>query len=103
MNKQNKYDAGDEPQVRERKTKAQLKKEAKLANLERFLQDKAFRDWVWELISYTKVFNTHAHLEPHEMAIAAGRRDVGLKIFGDVLEADPKAYAIMTEENENVR
>ena len=93
------YDTSDAVQVKENKTKAQLKRLEELDDLKTLCTQKPFRDWVWKLLEYAKVFNTSANLDPHSMAIASGKRDVGLKIFGDILAADPDAYIQMTKEH----
>lgn len=95
------YDTSDPVQVKEKKTKAQLKKEQELEELKVLLIQKPFRDWVWRLLEYAKMFNTTANLDPHSMAIASGKRDVGLRIFGEILEADQHALVTMLGENKD--
>lgn len=96
------YDTSDPEIVKERKSKAQSKREEELERLKELLGNKHFRKWLWKLLDYAKVFHTSANLDPHSMAIASGKRDVGLRIFGDILAADPNAYSLMITEKDDV-
>ena len=83
------YDAGDEEQVKTRKTRAQLAKETEIEELRKLMKNKRARRLVWELLEYCTVFHSFGEMEPHQMAIASGRRDAGLWLLDRILAVDP--------------
>lgn len=95
------YDAGDVEQVKTKKTKANLKAEQRLEELKALLSQKPFRSWLWRALERTRSFQTFGHLDPHNMAIASGRRDVGLEIIADIEAAQIDILGIMKKERDD--
>lgn len=93
------YDAGDEKQVRKRKTKDQLKREQQLVELKAILDTRFGRDLLWRMLERCSVFKTTFSSEPLTMAFNEGKRQIGLWLLKEINEAQPKAYSLMTQEN----
>ena len=91
-------DVGDIESVKETKNKITKAQEERNIKIKFLLSQPVFREWLWELLEVTKIYNTTSHLDPHGMAIASGKRDVGLWVLKDILKADPDAYKLMTDE-----
>lgn len=92
------FDAGNETQVKERKTKNQLRVEKEVEELRQICNDKKVRDYLWRVISrcgvYSDGFTGNSTTFYNE-----GKRRIGLDIIVDLMAADPKIYSIMRLEN----
>jgi len=95
------YDAGDVEQVKDKRTSTKLLKEKHIEEMKTLLLQRPFRDWVWRTLERTRAFQTHSHLDPHSMAIASGRRDVGLEIIADIEAADIFILSIIKKEQDD--
>jgi len=79
------FDAGDEEQVKERKNRAQLDHEREVEELRKLMSTRTARSLVWRILEQCQVFRTFGELDPHRMAMASGKRDVGLWLLEQVL------------------
>jgi hypothetical protein len=95
------YDAGDPEQVKEKKTKHKLKSEQHLEELKELLSKRQFRSYIWRTLERTKAFHTFSHLDPQPMAIASGKRDIGLEIIADIEAAQIDILGIMKKEKDD--
>lgn len=95
--KENKFNAGDETQVKERKTKAELKREKQLEELRAICQDRRVRDFIWRLLStcgpYRQSFTGNSQTFFNE-----GLRKIGTHLIAELDEADVKIYNQMRLE-----
>ena len=57
------------------------------------------RDFVWELLQSTRVFESMFDTDPMKHAFNAGRRDVGLNLVRDLKKASPEFYIKMIQEH----
>lgn len=95
-------DAGDEKQVRERKTKAKLQRQAEMLRFAKLLGTYEGREFVWRLMTQAGLFGTSFVGElPLSMAYNEGKRSQALWVQVDIFEADPKAWALMQREAED--
>ncbi len=92
------YDAGDERQVKVKKTKAALQAEREREELEVLLDDKRVRDFIWRVLDECRLFSVIASHQT-ETFRELGRRDVGLWLMGEIFSAYPPAYTQMRVEH----
>lgn len=92
------YDAGDEKQVKSRKTKAELERERQLEELRTILSTEGGRYFLWRVLAVTGIFHSNSDPDTVRMAIKSGRRDVGLEIMHEIIQADEKAFNKMQIE-----
>lgn len=92
------YDAGDEVQVKKKKTSVQLETERCQEELRQVLSTPGGRYWIWRLLSYCGVYHSMSDASPHLMAVRSGLRDVGLWTIDEVERADRKAFYLMHDE-----
>jgi len=92
------YDAGDETQVKEKKTKATLEKEREQEELRQLLEDKKFRKFVWKVLSecgvYQEAFTGNSHTFYNE-----GKRKIGVWLIAQLISSSPKSYVQLQLEN----
>lgn len=95
MKLQDDYDAGDEGQVKRRKTKAQLEHENQVEEFKELLESEGGRYFVWRLLSLCGVYRAapFENIERFE-----GARDVGLHVIEWIREADPESIGLMQLE-----
>ena len=79
----------------ERATK--LRRHQEQADIETLMGTPAGRRFVWRLLDATKVFQTSMTGNSYTF-FNEGRRDVGLLIFGEVMEVCPDLYVTMQNE-----
>lgn len=91
-------DHGDRSQVRQRKTKQQLEEERCREELRKLLQHRGNRYFLWRLLSECSVFHSTSVPNPSDMAIRSGKRDAGIWVLTEILNADESAYFKMTSE-----
>jgi hypothetical protein len=93
------YDASDPVQVAEAKT-AEGRREKRLKQtLVGILSVKDGREWIWELLKTTHMFETSfVQGQPDSSAFREGERNVGLRVMAGIVAADPQAYIVMTKE-----
>lgn len=89
---------GDENQVKIKKTKKALEREAELDDLKQILQTARGRYFIWRLLERCRVFNTSASMDPSVCLFQSAERNIGLWVWGELFQAYPDAYDKMREE-----
>lgn len=92
------YDTGDEAQVKERKTKAQLEREKELVYLNAVLETRAGRAFLWRAINTLGLYRQSSTANPHETYFKEGQRSAAMWLRKEIIEADPHAYLKMQTE-----
>lgn len=95
-------DVGDEEEVKERKTKAQLNLERQQAELARVLDTPAGRAVIWRILErggFHKL--SFAGSDTHLTAFNEGRRDIANWLLAECLTARPQCYNVMRNEAED--
>lgn len=90
-------DHGDQGQVKKRKTKAQLEQDRCQEELRQLLSHKGNRYFLWRLLSECGLYRTSS-VDPHNMAIRSGMRDVGIWVITEIFKADEHAFTKMQLE-----
>ena len=89
-------DVGDEKQVREKKTRAQLELERDRAELHAMLKEPTVRAFIWRLLKECQI--SSFGFSGEALIRAEGARKVGAWVIEEVDAADPRAYSIMRDE-----
>lgn len=93
------FDAGDEHQVKERKTKKQLKLEKQREELRQICKDKRVRDYLWRVLSECGIYSDgFDSTSPYKTSYNEGRRKIGIQIIIGLMDADPSIYSLMRLE-----
>ena len=92
------YDAGDEGQVKKKKTKAQIHKEQNREDLKAILDMPGGRRFLWKLLEECGVYKISFIGEPYQTAFNEGKRQIGLRLIEDIFDAYPHAYTGMRVE-----
>ncbi|MCJ7050770.1 MULTISPECIES: hypothetical protein [Klebsiella pneumoniae complex] len=78
--------------------KQQLRRENELNDLRLICETEYGRRFIWRLIEQAGVWRTTYTGEALSAAFAEGKRNTGLKVFSDVMEACPDQYLAMAGE-----
>jgi len=62
----------------------------------------ACRRYMWHLMDYCKVFHS-CFTGDNKTFYREGRRDVGLKVFDDIMSFTPEAFAKMQKESKLIK
>lgn len=92
-------DAGDEDDVRKRKTRAQLVREREVAELAKMLDTSWGRAVIWRILErggFHKL--SFAGADTHLTAFNEGRRDIANWVLSECLTARPQCYNVMRNE-----
>lgn len=76
----------------------QLRRENELNDLRLICETEHGRRFIWSLIEQAGVWRTTYTGEALSAAFAEGKRNTGLKVFSDVMEACPDQYLAMAKE-----
>ena len=76
----------------------QLRRENELNDLRLICETEHGRRFIWRLIEQAGVWRTTYTGEALSAAFAEGKRNTGLKVFSDVMEACPDQYLAMAKE-----
>ena len=76
----------------------QLRRENELNDLRLICETEHGRRFIWRLIEQAGVGRTTYTGEALSAAFAEGKRNTGLKVFSDVMEACPDQYLVMAKE-----
>ena len=91
------YDTGEETQVKQKKTKAQLNRERELEALRNILSTYDGRAFLWRLLEecgiYTSSFTGNSTTFFNE-----GKRHVGLWTLNEIMDVNPNSYQQMRVE-----
>lgn len=94
------YNAGDEEQVKEKKTKIQLKRETELEHLRQICTDKRVRDFIWRMLEWCAPY-TQSFTGNSETFFKEGKRKIGTELIRELDSADVKIYNLMRIEQSN--
>lgn len=97
MNQEDNYDAGDVGQVKKRKTKAQLRRETEIAQLQELLNTKAGRAVLWRVLEKCGMYK-ESFTGNSTTFYNCGRQSIGYWLLTELVEADKRAYIKMQEE-----
>ena len=75
------------------------KRQKEISDVKRILKTPEGRRYVWRLMSECGVFRSSFQLNSNQTAFNEGKRDMGLGILSEVIEADSTAYAKMQNEH----
>lgn len=91
------FDAGDEKQVKKRKTKIQIRKEQDKEDLRSILSSASGRRFMWKLLEECGVYKISFTGNSHTF-FNEGKRQIGLRLIEDIFDAAPNAYTEMRME-----
>lgn len=91
------YDAGDEGQVKKKKTKTQIHKEQDIEDLKGILDSAGGRRFLWKLLEECGVYKISFTGNSHTF-FNEGKRQIGLRLIEDIFDASPSAYTEMRSE-----
>lgn len=92
-------DLHDERAVEERNKRLKMKERDRLDALGGIMSVPAGRAWVHNLLSIAHVFDSSFSNNSHAMAFREGERNVGLRIFADLMAAAPDQWITMMTES----
>ena len=82
-----------------RNTAARLRQRGLDETLRLIMSQPNGRQFVWELLSRTKVFQSCFSTRALEMAFHEGERNIGLALLADLMRVCPGQYTTMAQEN----
>ena len=91
------YDAGDEGQVKKKKTKSQIHREQNKEDLKEILSSVGGRRFLWKLLEECGVYKISFTGDNYTI-FNEGKRQIGLRLIEDIFNAFPWAYAEMRLE-----
>ena len=91
------YDAGDEGQVKKKKTKAQIRREQDKEDLKEILLSPGGRRFLWKILSECRIYDI-SFTGDVWTAFNEGKRQIGLRLIEDIFDASPNAYTEMRLE-----
>lgn len=89
--------AADEEQVKKAGEREKRGRDQDLSDLRRILEADHGRRFIWKTLVHCGIF-TSSFTGNNTTFFNEGRRDVGLKILADVMEAKPEAYTQMAQD-----
>jgi hypothetical protein len=98
--KDNPVDVGDEPQVRTRKKKVDIRRERELHDIRENLKTTSGRGFLWRLLSECGIFQSTSYADETPMAIKSGRRDIGIWMLSEIEQADKDGFIKLIRENQ---
>lgn len=90
--------AADPGQVKKAGERAKLTRQTELRDLLHVLRDRDGRRFVWRQLGLAGVFQTSFHPSGSVVYYNEGKRQMGLTLLADLMEADPSAYVTMAME-----
>ena len=90
-------DVGDEAQVRPRKRKLEWEREQELQDIRDLCDSSPNLVFLWRLLAACGMFRSSSWKDPMDMAIASGKRDIGLWLIAELEEASPDIYVRMKQ------
>jgi len=91
------YDAGDEWQIKKKKTKAHIHKEQNKEDLKEILSSAGGRRFLWKLLEECGVYKISFTGDNYTI-FNEGKRQIGLRLIEDIFDASPNAYTEMRSE-----
>ena len=92
-------DSFEEDEFEDRERQLRLGRDRRQNGINKLLQDKEVREWLWDMLLQCGVFTQLPGLDPIQMAYRSGRKDIGMLILNEIILANPDAYRKMMEEN----
>lgn len=92
-----KFNPHDPKDVKEAEEKANLRMLQEKEDLKWILSDPRGRRFIWKILEFCKVFNTTMTGNSYTY-FNEGQRNVGLRIFDEMNQADEDAYLKMRKE-----
>ncbi len=92
------YDAGDEGKVKARKRKLGRNRREQLGDVRFLLTHEQGRRFLWRLMDHAGVYST-CFTGNSQTFFNEGKRDTGLFVLNEIMQADPDAYIAMIKEN----
>ncbi len=92
------YDAADPEQVRKRDREAKRREKATREVLATLLQTPAGRNWIWDLMTKTHIFQTSFSSDAMTTAFREGERNIGLMIVAQINSFHPDALVQVMRE-----
>jgi hypothetical protein len=93
--------AADPAQVGKAREREREQEHDARADLSTLMGQAYGRRIVWRLLGECGVFRSSFHTSGSTVYFLEGRRDVGLRLMADVLQAAPEAYLLMQSEAKN--
>lgn len=90
--------AADPEQVKRAGQKEREARAWELTDLRQVLSTPQGRRFVWKYLCLCGVFRSSVDHDPNMVYFHEGRREIGLALMADVVEADPAAYQLMADE-----
>lgn len=90
--------AADPAQIKKASERAKLTRQTELRDLLHVLDERPGRRVVWRLLAQAGVFQTSFHPSGSVVYFNEGKRQIGLTLMADIMEADPTAYLKMAQE-----
>lgn len=92
------FDAAEPDAVRKRNRQVGIDKASRDAALVAMMGHTETRAWIWELLTTCSIFHTVFAENALTMAFREGSRNVGLKVFAEIMAECPEMYQIMVKE-----
>lgn len=89
----------EEQSEQDREKQLRLGRDRRTNGINKLLQDKETREWLWYILSNCGLFTRGTSTDPVSVGYRSGLRDIGLLMLEDILIANPAAYRQMMEEN----
>lgn len=99
MKEHEQYNAADKRQVKERETRDRSTRRQELDDIRALLSGRSGRRFFWRLLGMCGVFRSSYSADASLMSFNEGRRDIGLHIQAEILEASTDAYLMMQNES----
>lgn len=91
-------DVGDDAQVADKKNKLKFKRDTELLQLKAILRSKGGRAFLWRVIGECGIFSIGLPPTEEHLAHAKGKRDMGVWLINEIINADQNAYLLMQAE-----
>jgi hypothetical protein len=92
------YNASDRKQIRAAEKAAQRSDLSKIEFLKSMLASPGGRLWFYDLLESCHLFSDIPTFEPYKDAYRQGERNVGLRIFSDIITNCPDQYISMMKD-----
>lgn len=92
------YTIEDKDEARKAKAFQKAQEQQSREEMRYLLSLPQFRRFAWELLQNTHLFKS-SFTGNSETFFREGERNVGLRVYARIQEADPAAYAVMVKEN----
>lgn len=94
------FNAADETQVKERSKKELRGRDRELADIRAVLSTHHGRRFFWRYLAECGVFRT-SFTGNSTTFFNEGKRDIGLRLMADLMEAAPEQYMVMQKESKD--